>query len=227
MSKIEFDGKLNLLALTSFVLSLIALSHQFWGFLRGPVVFQHPPPLITLTKYNFGTKDIPLEFVNIEAPITYTNLGEIGYNDIVAHQTVSFTGPGDATISMTAYNFFDSFDPPADNPNGPINYVGLKAAGPRVVPARDSITNGIRYISKNIDCSSSPLSQCNPAHNFVAFDNKFFEFLSKNQTIKFSFEAKQLGNKKQFKSTCYILTNQIDMTKLKSSGWITLDCYEK
>ncbi len=225
MPLVEFDRKVSLLALTSFVLSLIAITHQFIGYMRGAIIDPYPPSLLTLTRFNFGTTNKPQYFLNIEGPITYTNRGELGYNDVVSSERISFLGPSDRKIEMEAYNFFESFDAPPEDPDGPLKYVGLKAAGPKVVPARDATTRGVRFVSYTIDCRVRKSQGCVADSNFVSFDKTFFDFLASTPEIEFTFSANLLVTHKQLVSSCYIRTEENDLVALQRRGWATFVCH--
>jgi hypothetical protein len=148
MPLIRIQRKVDILALTSFFLSLIAISHQFIEYVRGPMVDKYPPALVTLVRYNYGTLDNPTYGLNLAGPLSFTNRGDIGYSEVVTSERVTFSWPSKHIVTMRAYNFFDSFDPPPNNPDGPLQFTNSKAAGPTVVPARDAITHGTWFSHK-------------------------------------------------------------------------------
>ncbi len=225
MAWIKVDRKVDLLALTSFLLSLIAITHQFFEYLRGAIVDEYPPTLVTLVRYNYGTVENPTYGLNLAGPMSFTNRGDIGYSEVVTSERVTFMGPSKRVITMRAYNFFDSFDPPPNNPDGPLQFTNSKAAGPTVVPARDAITHGTWFVPFNSECRASILT-CYQGSNFVPFDQDLFSFLSSNKQIEFEFSADLLSAGKTLSVKCHILTSEFDLEAFKRRGWATFDCYK-
>ena len=224
MVKIKFDGRLNIIALTSLVLSLIAISHAFYGFVRGPRVEMHAPHALILRKVTFPGDPSKASYLNIEAPLTYTNLGEIGYNDIVANETVFFALASQPK-QMEAYWYFDDVDDSTKNAENAPKYAGTTFAGPKVVPARDAITHWTRFTSKPVNCPNNSTQECNVRANYVPFDDALPGLIAASPRIDITFSAELLGSRASRHASCWISGRDLDVAIFKNNSFAAITCY--
>lgn len=224
MPILELDRKTNVLALTSFLLSLIAIGNQFYGYLLGARVELFAPAVIVLSEYDHGTKAAPARFLAIEAVMTYANKGQIGYNDVVKRETVSFMGPAGQPVLLTWNDFLEGSTADPQNPDRKI-YASIKPASPRVIAARDAISHETRFVAFNEECPDSQAQDCS-GKNFVPVDEALFRYLAgQPDAIEFKFTADLYGDEQPRHAACRILTRQIDMEAYRRRGWISLNCY--
>lgn len=220
---LEVDRKTDILALTSFLLSLIAILTQTYGHIRGPQVELYPPAIVTLTSYNYGTKESPVLYLVVEASMTYTNKGQMGYNDVIRRETVSFIGPDKNEVLLSWHTFFDFSDTAPDDPDK-LTYSNTRSAGPEVVAAGSAVSHETRFVPHNPDCRDPESNACKQ-DNYVALNDALIMHLKQQPRFEFRFSAELFGNDRPRVARCEILTNQIPVEDFKRRNWVALDCY--
>jgi hypothetical protein len=224
MAWFTIERKADVLSLTSFLLSVIALTHQFIGNMVGPRVGLYPPNLVTLLRYNYGTDDHPIWGLNVAAIMAYTNGGAPGNNDTVLSERITFNGPTGQPITMNGYDFYDSYDVPAGNKDHVPVMLGERAAALVVVAAGDAVSHGTWFVPYSQDCRSLALQGCHSGDNFISFDDTLATFLSSTAQIEMEFDTDFLKSGTQ-KQPCTIYTKTFDRTTFEQQGWATFNCF--
>jgi hypothetical protein len=225
MPKIELDGKVNILALTSLVLSLLALASQISNYMRGAQVELHDPQTVILRLQTFPA-DKAKSYIHFEAPMTFTNLGANGFNGIVSNETVEFTFEN-VKRSFRAYWTFKDVDDEKTNRDVAPTYIGTELAGPKVVPGQGAITHWARFVPKAQNCATFTADQCDAAANSVLLDERSQAVLSKTDEIELVFRASLVGATKGPTASCSINGASIDFGQLHSRGWSVVDCFSQ
>lgn len=224
MAIIEIERKTNVLALTSFLLSLIAIGHQFYGYLRGAKVELFAPSVVVLSTYDHGRSGHPERYLSIEANMTYVNRGQLGHNDVLRLEAVEFVGPGGKDVRLTWMEFLEgSAADPAD-PDRKIE-AAVKPAGPRVIAARDAISHETRFVAFNEECPDSKDSEC-ARRNYLLFNEGLVRFFARqSDPIELKFSAKLYGSEAVLRSGCRVFPAHIDVESFLRRRWISLNCY--
>jgi len=222
MPKLEVDAKVNILALTSFILSLLAIGNQFASYVYGARVQLHAPQSVILRAIKFPSSGENM-YLNLETPVTFTNLGAIGYNGIVTHQVLEIKIDNHRKKLNSYWHFLD-----VDDRNTSLNrepeYRGTEPAGPKVVPAQGAITHYTRFISKATACKQDQSSRCDPAENIINLDEGTLKKLSELDRLEVKVSADIIGGKSQSVG-CWINGKNIDVKQLTTVGWAVVDCY--
>jgi hypothetical protein len=221
MAKLEFDGKLNLLALTSFILSVIALTNQFLGYVKGAQVELLPPQTVVIRAVTYPS--IPnSDFLVMEAPLTYTNVGAVGYNAIVRNKDSSFMIADRPRKHVAFIHFVDVDDRKTSLTTEP-EYRGVEAAGPKVVPAQGALTHWTSFIPKNIVCDAEPSTKCDALANSVPMTEENRQSLKSSSRIDLTFSVEVVGRKLRKSVSCWINGTYIDPT-IREKHFSSLDC---
>lgn len=219
MPIIEIDKKTNILALTSFLLSLLAIGHQAFDYFSGARVELFPPSVVTLTKHDYRTNGVEDSYLVIEAPMTYANRGQVGYNDVVKRETVSFIGPTGKKVTFVGFTYFNSIENES-NPDKLV-YTEQRGAYPTLVPARSGISHETRFVPFNEDCRGK--SGCNERQNFIEFKDAL-AFLKKQKMLELQFNAELISGNEPRVTRCTLTNISYGANELWSKGWIALNC---
>jgi len=126
--KFEIDRKIDPLALTALLLSLLAAGSQLKDYLRGPDLRLITPHRVALYA-DKGPNGAMI--VHIAAPMAYANVAQAPYGDLVLEETASLTVGG--KTSRQEWNAF-----------GKLTSEGLKATEPALlqpVPGQDALSH--------------------------------------------------------------------------------------
>jgi hypothetical protein len=158
--------------------------------------------------------------------MSFTNMGEMGYNAILLDETVSFQGPKDRLVKLTWNNIYDNIREDNAAANGR-EYSGKKAAGPRVIPARDAITHETEFIPVDRDCSDLGASNCNTQANVLHADKELYDFFQRQDRLELLFAAKTSArNTDLHTDSCYIRPKSIDFKRLQEKPYYwTTTCF--
>jgi len=214
---IEVDRKTDILALTSFLLSLCAIGSQFFGYVRGARVELFPPTVVVLNSYKDdadGTR-----FLLVEATMTYANRGETEYNDVEMQETLRFTAPDGRAVTFSGLNNFDASWPDDKDPNK-LKLKDEKDAHPEVIPGRSAISHGTEFSAFNPQCAKQPCTE-----NYITLDQALYDYLKKPGVLELTFESKLLLDKKPHLARCRIDLAQVNVTLLQQRGWESVNCY--
>ena len=222
---VEVDTKVNILALTSFALSLIALGNQFFGYIRGAEVEIHAPQSVVLRVVVYPSA-LDKYFLVVEAPMTYTNTGAAGYSAIVDREIVAFT-LADRPRQLMAYTHFVDVDDRKTRIGVDPEYRGSEQAGPKVVPAQGALTHWSAYQPLSIDCDSRPDPTCDPTVNSIEFSESTLKLLKDASRLNLIFSAVVVGQKKPLTVSCRLNGTHIDLPTLKERGFQALACYKQ
>ena len=217
MPIIEIDRKTDILALTSFLLSLLAIGHQALDYLAGARVELFPPSVVTLTKHDYHTNGKEDSYFIVEAPMTYVNRGQLGYNDVVKRETVSFLGPNGKKVVLVGFQHFNSMEKEG-NPDELV-YTEKRGASPALIPARSGISHETRFVPFNQNCGGIPACE---RQNYVRFDEAL-GFLDKQKTFELEFAAELISDDKPKVARCTI--SQLGVNELRRRGWVAHNCY--
>lgn len=217
MAIIEIDRKTNILALTSFLLSLLAIGHQIFDYFAGAKVELFPPSVVTLTKHDYHPNGKNDSYFIIEAPMTYANRGQVGYNDVVKRETVSFTGPSGKEVVLEGLYYFNSIEKEG-NPDQLV-YTEQRGASPVLIPARSGLSHETRFVPFNVDCGGVP--ECE-RQNYIRIDD-ILSFLDKREKLELQFAAELISGSEPRVARCTL--TQLGVSELRRRGWVALNCY--
>jgi len=163
-----------------------------------------------------------LNYLVVEADMTYANKGQLGYNDVVKRETVNFVGPSGHDIVLTWLTFFGYSDVNPEKPDELV-YSGARSAGPEIIPARSAVSHGTRFVPQNAECQRGAQVDC--TRNYIPFDDALFDFLKKRESIDLHFVAELYGDNKRRETSCRIYVNQLPMEEFRRKRWAALNCY--
>jgi hypothetical protein len=218
MALIQLDRKTNILALTSFLLSLLAIGHQVFDYFAGAKVELFPPSVVTLTKHDYRTNGKEDFYFIIEAPMTYANRGQVGYNDVVKRETVRFTGPNGKEVVLAGLYYFNSIE--KEGSPDELVYTEQRGASPVLIPARSGISHETRFVSFNVNCGG--IAECERQH-FIHFDEAL-NFLGKQEKLELQFAAELISGSEPKVARCTLKLTQLGVSELKRKGWVALQC---
>ena len=225
MKIFELDPRTNVLAMASFVLSLIAIGSQLADYLSGPRPRIHPPTSIALRSVPTGNGQAKIDVY--ATAVGLTNTAGSAYPEIVTEVLVEFTGPHGRPVQMKWWAFEQAADATPSHPDK-FNETKAVSTTPQVIPGGGAIGWSTIFVPYGKECAAG--SNCNRNDNFLQVDDRTAEWAARGG-IEFRFVAHRVTSATPLVGTCRTPRfdpAQVDVSGMqgdfKRRGWITLAC---
>jgi hypothetical protein len=210
---IEIERKTNILSFVAFVLSVLALLHQIYGFFQGPDVKLFPPDQILIFSKKLG-KDYYLMFA---APMAYVNKGQIGYNAVVKRELISFVIGG-----KTYEHHWQEFITSSCDENNKLKIDKKEEAQPLLINAGNTISHETLFLPHTIKSRNG--NESNKWKNYLKWKD-FYNALAGMKELKIEFIS-DVYDKKPLKISRIIYIDDNLLSLLKKYGWAAPSCWE-
>lgn len=210
---VEIEKRTDFLALTAFLLALLATLFQIYGYLRGPKVKLFPPEQVLFIADRYSDN---LHVIRINARMAYVNSGDPGQNATIRKERVRFTF-GEKTYEQT-WQAFQTFD-----------NVGTKLipyfrgeARPVPINAGSSISHETYFAPHPIRCPvDNP--KCKKWENLINLPD-FLKGVAGLKPLELSFYA-DIFDKKTEVARCKVDIDNDLLESLISFGWYAPRCW--
>jgi hypothetical protein len=171
----------DVVALAAFILALGAVTYQLTAYFRGARARLFPPEQILIHGEEYPNGHT---FVRFAARMAYINSGDLGYNAIIRHESLS------VQIGQKEYEqkwqYFIHSDSSAD---GKTLYLGSQEeAVPTPISGGDAKTHETYFAPWPIDCKSTVRADCNPDANYLDWDT-FLKSIKLGDVLTFQLTA--------------------------------------
>jgi hypothetical protein len=210
---LTIENKTDVLAFAAFLLALVSAVYQLTEYLKGPVVRLFHPDYIMIEK-RMGPDGS--WSISIVAPMSYANMGGVGYTGTVRKEIVRFQ-LGSKTYEYVWQEFVDTTSKGKD-----LIENKLTAVHPFPISGGSSESHETRFTPNRQRCPNNDRECLNK--NFLSPED-FFNEANKLKQLHFEFTA-DVFPKKTTLAACVIDIGPYLWSGLATNGWITLPCWQ-
>jgi hypothetical protein len=223
----KLDTEINVLALTSFVLSLFALLSQFSSFLIGSRVELHAPRTVVIRLSKPANSEDPE--LHFELPMAYSNSGSKDYAAIIHAEEFKLTYLNENRQFRSFVNFDSTEAPKAGWKESPV-YKGERPSGAHVVPGAGSTSHWALFIPLAKHCKPGDTSACKPAPNamFVTPTLEGLQAFFRDKTFEVEVSAATAGDKKSAAKCEFLGAHVADLAgHMLEKGFASVNCFSQ
>lgn len=211
---IEIDRKINLFAVTGFVLSVIALTSQVSGCLKGADISIAPPEQVVIF---FDTYPDKKTYLRVAAQMSYVNSGAPEYVGIIKRETVDFKFAG-----KSYRHYWQSFER-LDREGAAIKFYRISDVQPVTVSGGKSVSHPTVFGPIPENCNGNRKT-CDADANFIK-SGEFLNKLAPNSKLGLTFTIYVLGRSEPLTASCSLDLPVSAITLLLMNNWYAGPCH--
>jgi hypothetical protein len=211
---IEIARKTDILAAAAFLISIMGVSYQLYGFAASPTIVQFPPEQLLF----FPEKSGNGIYVHGGAQVTYVNKGREGKTAVVKLQRMIFDLQG-KTYELK-WQYFDNF---SNAGNQLVRLEKPEPAVPIVIKAGEAVTKETHFSPRTLPVVSQ--NDSTPYKNFLSWD-QFVSELAKVKELDVRIVSEFFGLK-DIETKVFIRVTPALINALKTDRWDAPSCWER
>jgi len=218
---LQVARKTEFIALSAFALSITTLAWQIVNSTVGAVVKVFPTDQVVFTAVDKLGRNYPGQpnLLSVIARMAYVNEGDTGHNAVVRREYLHFS-LGNRQIEQRWYEFGSS-----DVQDGKLTFVRDSDAHPIPLNAGSAASHETLFAAWEIDCAQIPSKQCDPAGNFVKWDD-FLAAIKTTKEISLDTSADVFPDQ-HVAAGCLVRLRDWEIGVLESEQWLSAACVAK
>jgi hypothetical protein len=210
---IEIDRRINVFAITGFLLSIIALTSQLSGCLKGVDVSVSPPDQVFIF---FDTYPDGQKYFRLAAQMNYVNRGAPEYVAIVSREFIDFKYAGKPYRQY--WQTFDSVELKGSD----MKFDQISSAQPVTIAGGASTSHSTVFGPALVYCADGD-KNCNRKENFISSE-AFLGKLTADTKLALTFNVEILGRSQPLTASCSLDVPANATGDMMSNNWYLGPC---